>query len=243
MPHALLLTLAGLAIGVFSVVVGGGLFVSIPLLQALCPAAPVGALVGNLKVGSFFRSLGSTLSTHKQIDYLQTLKLAPIAFLGTIAGASLIADLNQKWLLPAITFAIIFTLLAPRLAPKITNKTFLLATFLAGIYAGILGAGIGVILVALLRLKHPKDTDIAFVKIQARFFEFLLLITAVATHFFNHNLLASLWIPLSLGGLLGGFCGGLLLKKVGELHGNMQKYILYAAFAVDLAVAGYKFFA
>jgi uncharacterized membrane protein YfcA len=54
-----LLLVGGFVVGIFSVIIGGGFFVSIPLLQFLFPSVSYGAVVGNLKVGSFFRGIGS----------------------------------------------------------------------------------------------------------------------------------------------------------------------------------------
>ena len=49
-----LLLVGGFVVGIFSVIVGGGFFVSGLLLQFLFPSVSYGAIVGNLKVGSFF---------------------------------------------------------------------------------------------------------------------------------------------------------------------------------------------
>jgi uncharacterized membrane protein YfcA len=236
------LIVAGMLIGVFAVIVGGAMFIAIPIVQSIFPNATVGAVVGNFKVGSFFRSIGSTAATWRQIEFKRNFQLMPGALVGAIIGASAISHIDQKWMLPAIIGAILFTIYAPRLAHKVTNKTFTAAAFLTGLYAGVLGAGIGVMLVALLRLKHPKDTELGLVKIQARFVEFIITIAAVVTHIVNGNLIAALWVPLSIGSLAGGVLGGYLLRKMGELSGKTQKYILYAAFSVDLFVATKKFF-
>ena len=240
--NSLLLVMAGAIIGVFSVVIGGGMFFSIPLMQWLFPGISFGAIVGNLKVGSFFRSVGSTISTHKQIEYVSNVKLAILALIGTGIGTTLIASLSQKWLFPALVVAVLLAFFAPKLADKITNKTFHVASFLTGVYAGAFGAGIGVLLIALLRLKHPADTDIAFVKIQARFVEWLLVITAVAMHLYHGNIITAIWVPWAVGALIGGYIGGVALNRLGHLPGSVQKSVLYASFAVALVVAGIRFF-
>ncbi len=237
----LFLFLGGFFIGIFSVIIGGGMFFSVPFLQYLFPEVSFGVIIGNLKIGSFFRSIGSTYSTHGKIQYLKNLKIGTLAFLGTLVGTSLIAQLNQKWLFPAVVMAIFLAIIAPKIAKKINKKTFHIASFLVGIYAGIFGAGIGILLIALLRLKYPKNTDIAFVKIQARFLELLLVISAVIIHIYYQNLISSIWIPWSFGALFGGLIGGSLLKKIGYLSGNLQKIILYIAFSFALFVAGIKF--
>src|SRR5262249_17590405 len=63
-----LLLVGGFIVGIFSVIIGGGFFISIPLLQFLFPSVSYGAIVGNLKVGSFFRGIGSTITNRKEID-------------------------------------------------------------------------------------------------------------------------------------------------------------------------------
>ncbi|NBX66434.1 MAG: hypothetical protein EBQ96_05505 [Proteobacteria bacterium] len=112
--NSLLLVPAGFILGVFAVVFGGTMFFTIPLMQVLFPAASFGVIIGNAKVGSFFRSIGSTISTHKQIAYKDCLKLSVTAFIGTAIGASLIADLSQMWLFPAVCMAILFCVLCPK---------------------------------------------------------------------------------------------------------------------------------
>ncbi|MBI1272752.1 MAG: TSUP family transporter [Alphaproteobacteria bacterium] len=240
--NSLILAFTGFIIGILGVVIGGAMFFAVPLMQWLFPLASFGIVVGNIKMGSFFRSIGSTISTHKHIEYVDNFKLSLAAFLGTILGASAIAQLDQAWLLPAVVLAIILALLAPKLAHKITNRTFHLASLLTGIYAGLFGAGIGVLLIALLRLKHPSDEKIAHVKIQARFVEWLLVITAIVTHFLHGNLVTSIWVPWSIGGLIGGYTGGVMLDKMGKLSGKVQKIILYVAFAFAFIVAAFKAF-
>jgi uncharacterized membrane protein YfcA len=237
------LVLGGFFIGVFAVVVGGSMFFSVPFLQWFFPGVTFGAIVGNIKISSFFRGLGSTFSTRHLIEYRGDLLVVVIAFVGTVIGASLIARLDQKWLFPAIILAIILSEAAPLLAMKITPRVFAFASFLTGFYSGIFGAGIGIILIALIRLRHPRDTEIASVKIQARFVELILTLSAVATHWYHGNLRLPIWLPLSIGALLGGVAGGLLLTRMTALSGRIQSYVLRVAYVIALASASLYFFA
>ena len=229
-------------IGIFSVVIGGGFFFSIPLMQILFPGITFGQVVGNLKVGSFFRGIGSTWTTRKQIDWKEDLIFSLPLLLGAILGVSAISHLSQKWLLPAMIIAVLFGELAPRIAKHITNKHFYFASILTGTYAGFLGAGLGIILVSLFRLKHPEDEKIAYVKMQARFIEWLLLIIAVIMHFLHGNLIFTIWAVWSIGSLLGGIVGGKLLHKIGKMPGKYQKIVLRIAFTFAILVALWKFF-
>src|SRR5262245_35660118 len=97
--------------------------------------------------------------------------------------------------------------------------------------------GIGIILVALFRLKHPAVERIANVKIQARFIEWLIGIVAVIAHYFHGNLILALWLVWSVGSFTGGLAGGVLLEKVGAMSGKIQKRLLRLAYLVAIAGA------
>lgn len=224
-------------ISIMAVLVGGSMFFSVPFIQFFFPASSFGVIVGNIKVGSLFRGLGSTASTYKYIDFKAVLPMFALAFIGTIMGASLISNIDQVWLIPAIVIAIILALYAPAIANKISKETFSIASFGAGFYAGIFGAGIGLLLIALLRVKYPREDQIAHVKIQARFAELLLVISAVITHILHGNIIATIWIPWSIGALAGGYFAGILLQKIGKLPGKVQITLLYIAFVVALVAA------
>src|SRR5215813_6874108 len=219
-----LILVGGFVVGIFSVLVGGGFFVSIPLLQFLFPSVSYGAIVGNLKVGSFFRGIGSTITNRKEIDWLGNALWSVPLVIGTVLGVMVIAQLHQRWMLPAIIAAIALSELAPWLAKRITKGSFQAASFATGAYAGFLGAGIGIILVALFRLEHPEAERIAHVKIQARFVEWLIGILA-------------LWLVWSVGSFAGGLTGGVLLEKLGAMSGKIQRIVLRLAYLVAIAGA------
>src|SRR5215475_1192333 len=100
-----LLLVGGFVVGIFSVMIGGGFFVSIPLWQFLFPSVSYGAIVGNLKVGSFFRGIGSTITNRNEIDWIENLLWSVPLVIGTVLGVMVIAHLHQRWILPAIIAA------------------------------------------------------------------------------------------------------------------------------------------
>lgn len=236
------LVIGGVVGGIFAAVVGGGMFFSIPLFQLLFPGVSSGAIVGNIKAGSLVRGVGSMITTFRLIEFRKTLKITAIAFIGTLIGASIIADLDQRWLFFITIVAVIVAEAAPKIAKFVTPKRFTIASFLTGLYTGFLGAGSGILLVALLRLKHPVDADIGIVKANARFAETFLGISAVAIHFFHGNLIATLWVPWALGAFFGGILGGYILTYISALSGKTQKIILRVSFAVTIIVGAFAFF-
>lgn len=237
-----MLIVGGIIIGIVGVLFGGSMFFSIPLVQVLFPEISFGAVIGNIKTGSFFRGLGSTISTRKKIDYKKGALISIPLIVGTILGVLLISKLDQSWVLPVIIVAVILAELAPRVAKYVTKEKFYALSVALGAYAGILGAGIGIFLIALLRTRFVKDSHIAHIKIQARFIEFLLVITAVIVHYLQNDLILSVWLPWSVGSIAGGIIGGMLLKKIQKLSGNIQKIILRISFALAIIIASINAF-
>lgn len=236
------LIIGGFFISVFAIVFGGSMFLSVPFIQFIFPGASFGTIVWNLKIGSFFRWIGSTFSTRNEIDYKNNIQIWLLAFWGTVIWASLIANLDQKWIFPAVIIAVLLSILAPKISEQINKRTFHIASFIIGIYAGIFGAWIGILLVALIRVRYTKDTDIAIVKIQARFLEFVLVFSAIISHVFYWNIVMAIWMPWSIWALIWWICWWYLLHSLSRLSWKIQKLVLYFSFLIAIWVAWYKFF-
>ena len=90
----------------------------------------------NLKVGSFFRGIGSTITNRKEIDWLKNLLWSVPLVIGTVLGVMVIAHLHQRWMLPAIIAAIALSEFAPWLAKRVTKGSIQAASLATGAYAG-----------------------------------------------------------------------------------------------------------
>lgn len=235
------LVLWGVVVGLIAAVAGGGMFFALPVFQLLFPGISTGAIVGNIKVGSLVRGIGSMITTFRLIEFRRTIQITFLAFLGTLVGASIIAELDQRWLFVITIFAVVIAELAPKLAQYVTPGRFTFASIVTGLYTGFLGAGTGILLVALLRLKHPEDSAIGVVKANARFAETFLGISAVVVHFLHGNLLFALLVPWSIGAFIGGLLGGWVMMFISNLPGQIQKIILRLSFAFTIAVAALAF--
>ncbi len=235
--NELILIITGTIVGAISVVVGGGFFWSIPIWQLLFPEVSMGVLIGNLKVGSVFRGLGSTVVNRDQFDWKETIWLAWPMLIGTTIGVSVIAQLDQRWTIVGLVTAVLVTEYAEWLSKRVTQTHFIIGSLLMGLYAGFLGAGVGVIIVALLRLKHPADEKIARVKSQGRVLELFMGIIAVVAHFLHGNLVSSMWIWWSIGSVLGGVLGGKALLMLDKMDKKVQKFILRTAYVLSIGIA------
>jgi uncharacterized membrane protein YfcA len=240
--NELILGLGGLIVGIIAVVLGGGGFWAIPLWEILFPGIRLGVLIGNLKVGSAFRGLASSFTTWKQVDARRVFTLSVPLLIGTVVGASLISKLDQRWTIVGVVLAAIVSEAADWLSARTTKAHFVLGAIALGAYYGFFGAGAGILIVALLRVRTPNDTKIAGVKSEARVIEFLMSLIAVAAHFMSGNIVNSLWIPWSIGAVVGGLLGGVILNKLGKLSGDVQKWVLRASYCLAIAVCIWTWF-
>src|SRR5262249_33375632 len=130
------LLVGGFVVGIFSVIIGGGVFIFIPPFRFLFPTGSYRAVLGDLTGGSFFPGIGSTITNRREIDWLGNLLWSVPLVIGTVLGVMVIAHLHQRWMLPAIIAAIALSELAPWLAKRITKGSFQAASLATGAYAG-----------------------------------------------------------------------------------------------------------
>jgi len=213
-----LLALAGLGAGILNGVAGGGTLVSFPVLLAL--GFP--ALSANVTstVGIWPGYLGGLAGFRAEIGDQSTRvrSLAPIAVVGAIGGAALLLTTSASsfariapWL---VLFAALLFALQPVLARALshvgtdhpTRRILLFAgTFAASIYGGYFGAGMGVVLLAVLGLAIP-DT---LARTSGMRTILSVLVNGVAALVFIAHFSLD-WTAvglLAIGSLLGGFLG------------------------------------
>lgn len=240
--NELLIFSGGVIIGALGVLVGATLFLTIPFLQLVSPGISYAQIISNGKVGSFFRGIASSLSTFKQID-LKTVLASIIPFMvGTAIGSFLTTKIDQNLLLPIIIGAIIISELSPCIAHLINKKTRFIFSFIIGIYGGFIGAGISILIIALLRTSFPKDEHLVFVRIQSGVVELLGTSVIFMVNLFYGNILWPLVFYWSLGMFIGGYLGGVLLKKSVKISSKMQKIYVYIIYCVAVLPLIAKFF-
>jgi uncharacterized membrane protein YfcA len=169
--HISLLLLAGLGAGIFNGVAGGGSLISFPVLLAL----GLPALTANITntVGIWPGYLGGAAGFRHEIsDQGRRLRrLAPAAGLGAVVGSILLlttpsADFTRlaPWLILGASLLFAAQPLLSRAlagtseAPPLSRPVLLLGgMFVASVYGGYFGAGMGVMLLAVLGLCLPDS--------------------------------------------------------------------------------------
>jgi uncharacterized membrane protein YfcA len=217
--HIVLLVLGGVGAGIFNGVAGGGSLISFPLLLAL--GYP--ALTANITntVGIWPGYVGSAAGFRNEISGQRDrlAQLSPIAALGGITGAILLLTTSSaefRTLAPWLVLgASILFALQPLLrralggsahAPPRTRPVLLAGgTFAASVYGGYFGAGLGVMLLAILGLALPDS----IVRTSGLRTALSILVNGVAAVvFLVHRGLA--WDAVGLlaaGSLVGGWIG------------------------------------
>ncbi len=217
--HIVFLLLGGLGAGIFNGVAGGGSLISFPLLLAL--GYP--ALTANITntVGIWPGYAGSAAGFRQEIggQNARLVRLSPIAVLGGIAGAILLLTTSSAdfktvapWLVLGASLLFAAQPLLRRAlsgsshAPPRTRPVLLIAgTFAAAIYGGYFGAGLGVMLLAILGLALPDSIT----RTSGLRTALSILVNGVAAAvFLIHGGLAWRAVGLlAIGSLFGGWIG------------------------------------
>ncbi len=217
--HVVLLLLGGLGAGVVNGVAGGGSLISFPLLLALGYPALTANITNTVGIwpGYVGGAAGFRNEISSQRDRL--VPLGAVAALGGIAGALLLLTTSSAtfrnlvpWLVlgASILFAVqplLKRALGGTAHTPPRTRPILLAggTFAASVYGGYFGAGLGVMLLAILGLALPDS----IVRTSGLRTALSILVNGVAAVvFLIHGGLA--WEAVGLlaaGSLVGGWIG------------------------------------
>lgn len=238
--NEVLIFLAAMVAGFINAIAGGGTLVSFPVLLAI-GIPPVVANVTNT-VALVPGTIGGMWAQRNefQSQYKRLLKLLPVAIVGGVAGGLLILNTSESAFKSIIPYLILLATLL--LAAQVSIKNWIVSrlvnihhekhspffmmtmVFLAAIYGGYFGAGLGVILMAVLGLVTDDSmTRLNFLK-QALGFA----INLAAAIYFAFSGMVDWWVAFVMifGSLLGGLIGG---KLAGKIKPEMLRWIVVSA--------------
>lgn len=242
MTDLLIVFFVAIPIGIFGIVFGGTMFLSLPFFQWFFPEMTLGAIIGNIKPGSIVRNISGLIPLHKKrrIDYRKTAPLILPLILGSIIGSAGVTFLSEKYIIPILISGWIVMYYPSWIAPRMSKAGFTLSTATVGAYGGIFGAGVSLLIVALLRLRITEDIRFVDVRANALFLETALTVFSVGV-FLSFGLIHwQIAITWAAGAMLGGYMGGGILNKTGQMDSIIQKGIIHIAFAIAIAVAFWR---
>jgi len=245
-----IILLAGVVAGISNGIAGGGTFLSFPTLVALgipTLTANVSSTVGI--VPSTFggiRGFRKELALHKKL----LIELIPTCMLGSIVGTVLLLTGSNQTFRDVVPWLIGAATLLFALAPRITKylsaaelsentspirrRSLFVGIFIASIYGGYFGAGLGIVLLAVMALTLPFE----IYELQGMRSALGMLINTVASVVFiirGHLALDAVY-ALLIGALIGGWLGTLLIKRVSPKVVRTLVIVVGAATTIRLAI-------
>jgi uncharacterized membrane protein YfcA len=242
--------LAALAAGLINAVAGGGTLVSFPALVAL-GIPPVTANVTNT-IALCPGYLGGVLAQRRELAG-QARRLAailPLSVLGGAAGGWLLIHSGERLFGAVVPYLLLGASLL--LAGQVPLRTWaqahllktglagaggiaaLLVLFLAAVYGGYFGAGLSVIVLAVLGLVYADA--LARLNALKQAIAFSVNITAAVYFAFSANVAWPLAIVMIAGAAAGGWAGG---KLAGRFPPGVLRWMVVA---IGVIVAARYFF-
>lgn len=245
-----LLFLAAIAAAMMNALAGGGGLITFTLLLLLVPPVIADATSAVALVVGYPTAVWRTRS--ELIDAIRERRLwllLIICVLGGLTGALLLKWSGDRNFVEAVPWlvlgATLLILLRPILAECNASGQFdptvapwlwpvaIIVTFLVAIYGGFFGAGIGILMISVLSFIGFSDMHRAvavknFLTGWMRGVAALVLIVEGAVHW-------SFALPMALGGLIGGYLGGLVSHKSNET------IVRWMVIGIGFAVAAYYF--
>ncbi len=222
------IALAALAAGLINAIAGGGTLISFPALVAV-GIPPVAANVTNT-VALVPGYLGATFAQMKDLkDQGRRLwLLLPTGAVGGIAGGVLLLNSGEKLFSDLVPYLILLAsgLLASQDVVRkwikqraeatgsgATNEAWtVLPIFLAAVYGGYFGAGLSVIILAVLGL--VIDENLTRLNAIKQALAFSVNIAAATFFLFSGQVVWAAAAVMAVGALLGGNLGGRLAGRV-----------------------------
>lgn len=216
--RAVVVIAAGIAAGIANGIAGGGSFITFPVLLAL----GLPALTANVSssVGVLPSYVGGIAGFRHELAGRRPLlvSLAPVSVVGSLVGTALLlggspAEFRSvvPWLIGGATLAFALQPVVLRVVAGVphdhpTRRALLqVGTFAIAVYGGYFGAGLGIMLLAVMGLALTDD----LATLSGLRNVLSLLINAVAALVFvirGHlawDVVAYLWIGTGLGGVIG----------------------------------------
>ncbi len=240
---------AAVAAGFINAIAGGGTLVTFPVLTAIGMPA-VAANVTNT-IGLCSGILGGVYAQRHDFESQKKrlFKILPVSIVGGIAGALILLNTNESSFRTIIPYLILLATIILALQVPVRNWVALrtsmahsgrlnaaamyLFIFLAAIYGGYFGAGLGVILMAILGLVINESLTKLNVLKQA--ISFSVNIAASVYFLFSGKVDWLIAGVIAIGAISGGYIGG---KLAGKINPTFLRTIVIV---IGLAVSLYYF--
>lgn len=229
LPHLLLIALAALAAGTVNAIAGGGTLISFPALMA----AGVPAVAANVTntVALVPGYLGATFAQARDLrgQEARLRLLVPTAVLGGLVGGLLLLSTSERLFRDLVPWLILLAcgLLASQervrrwvnarasrqAQPAHREQPWvILPVFVAAIYGGYFGAGLSVIVLAVLALVY--DDSLTRLNGLKQAIAFSVNVAAAGFFLFSGRVVWQAAAVMAVGAVIGGALGGRLASRI-----------------------------
>lgn len=238
--NEVLIFLAAVAAGFINAMAGGGTLVTFPVLLAI-GIPPIVANVTNT-VALVPGTIGGMWSQRKDFasQYRRLLKLLPVAIVGGVAGGLLILNTSESAFRSLIPYLILLATLLLAAQVQIKNRVvarighahsehhnpliMLSLVFMAAVYGGYFGAGMGVILMAILG--YVTDDSMTRLNFLKQALAFAINLAAAIYFAFSGKVDWMVAFVMVFGSISGGLIGG---RLAGKIKPELLRWIVVAA--------------
>lgn len=239
--------LAAVAAGAINALAGGGTLITFPALTAIGVPAVAANITNTVALSPGY--LGATLA-QKDIILDQRRRLwflLPAAVLGGLVGGLLLLNTSEKLFRELVPFLILAAslLLAVqeplrrRLVARserkggrpMSERWTAIPIFFAAIYGGYFGAGLSVIILAVLAL--VLDDSLTRLNGLKQAVAFVTNLTAAVFFLFSGQVVWSAAAVMAVGALIGGALGGRLAGRIQPV--TLRRLVVVVGIAVSIA--------
>jgi len=247
----LILVLAGILAGFINTLSGGGSVISLTLLLLL--GLPAGVANGTNRISIFFQTLSSvgSFSRQKMFDSWRPVWLAIPATLGSVLGAWMAVDVDEKAIEIAMAVAMVIMVFFlfykpdkwlkenPALLTRPLRWWQLVIFFFVGFYGGFIQVGVGYFL--LMALVMGVGWDLVKANAVKNLIVFFYAIFALAVFVINGQVHYLYGLILSAGSMTGALIASWLAVKRGA--GFIRAVIVASVVLTILQITGWVDFA
>ncbi len=231
-------------------IAGGGTLITFPMLTAVGVPAVSANVTNTVALSPGY--LGGTYAQRADLEGQRgrLRLLAPVAVAGGLVGGVLLLETGERLFRDLVPFLILgaSALLAfqDRIRTRVTRRLaersdapssdprdvwVAMPTFLAAVYGGYFGAGLGVILLAVLGL--VIEETLTRINALKQGLSFCVNVTAAIFFLFSGKVVWSAALVMAIGALIGGSVGG---RLAGRMRADLLRRVVVAiGFVVGIA--------
>lgn len=246
LPEIIVIIVVGIFVGFINTLSGGGSVISLTLLVIL--GLPANIANGTNRIGIFFQTLSSvgSFTRQKMFNSLKPVWLGIPATIGSVLGAILAVDVNDKVIEIAMAVSMVIMLFfifyrpdkwlkeKPALLSKPLRWWQFLIFFIIGFYGGFIQVGVGYFLLMALVLGIGYD----LVKANAvkNLIVFFYAIFALLVFIIDGKINYLIGLILSAGSIIGALIASYLAVKKGA--GLIRAVIVLSVILTLLQITG-----